>query len=91
MKNRNYKSTVWMTPTTNIKDHRVVDDKKVEKRTYDSDMDVFTFYNKKYRSTRRANLMDVSVYDDVIVEGDVQYVILCMLSKPESEVECCHH
>lgn len=75
------KSTIWITPTTNIKDLRVVDEKKIEKRTHDSDMDVFTFYNVRHQHTRRSNLMSVSLYEDVIVEGDVQYKILRMLSK----------
>jgi hypothetical protein len=75
------KSTILITPTTNIVNMAVVDNSKVEKRTYDSDMDVFTFYNVKREHTRKANLMDVSLYDDVIVENDVHYKILRMLSK----------
>ncbi len=75
------KSTITITPTTNIKDHRVVDETKIEKRTYDSDMDVFTFYNARHEHTRRSNLMSVSLFEDVIVEGDIQYKILNMLSK----------
>ena len=83
------KSTILITPTTNIKDLRVVDDKKVETRTYDSDMDVFTFYNQRHQYTRRSNLMSVSLYEDVIVEGEIHYKILRMLSKNETELEGC--
>lgn len=79
------KSTILITPTTNIKDYRVIDAKKVETRTYDNDMDVFTLYNQLHQYTRRANLMDVSLYEDVIVEGETQYKILRMLSKEEIE------
>lgn len=75
------KSTILITPTSNILNMAVVDNSKVEKRTYDSNMDVFTFYNVKQGETRKANLMDVSLYDDVIVEKDVHYKILRMLSK----------
>lgn len=75
------KSTILITPTTNIKNLRVVDENKIEKRTYDSDMDVFVLYNQRHQHTRRSNLMNVSLYEDVIVEGDVQYKILRMLSK----------
>lgn len=75
------KSTITITPTTNIKDLRVVDEKQIETRTYDSDMDVFTFYNARHRHTRKSNLMSVSLYEDVIIEGDKQYKILRMLSK----------
>lgn len=75
------KSTILITPTNNIEDLRVINDKKVETRTYDSNMDVFTFYNQRHQYTRRSNLMDVSLYEDVIVEGDIHYKILQMLSK----------
>jgi hypothetical protein len=75
------KSTIIITPTSNIQDNAVFDNSKVSKRTYDSDMDVFTFRNVKRDHLRRSNLMDVSLYDDVIVEGDVEYKILHMLSK----------
>lgn len=74
-------STIIITPTTNIKDYRVVDESKVETRTHDSNMDVFTFYNQRHQYTRRSNLMSVSLYEDVIVEGDVHYKILRMLTK----------
>jgi len=80
-KNKNMKSTIIITPTTNIKDFRVVDEEQIETRTHDSKMDVFTFYNEKEKCNRKSNLMDVSLYDDLIVEGDKQYKILRMLSK----------
>lgn len=75
------KSTILITPTTNIKDNRVVDNSKVTKRTYDSDMDDLEFYNQRHQHSRRSNLMSVSLYEDVIVEGDIHYKILQMLSK----------
>lgn len=75
------KSTIIITPTTNIKNMRVVDEDKIEKRTYDSNMDVFTFYNQIHKNKRRSNLMSVSLYDDVIVDDDIHYKILQMLSK----------
>ena len=74
------KSTITITPAENIKDRRVIDESKIEQRTYDSDTDVFTFYNVKYKETRRSNLMNVSIFNDLIVDGDVQYKILAMLS-----------
>jgi hypothetical protein len=74
-------STITYTPTTNIKDNSVVDDKLVRVLTYDGRMDVFTFFNIKSKETRRSNLMDVSLYDDEIVEDDIHYKILHMLSK----------
>ena len=83
------KSTIVITPTSNIKDYRVIDETKIETRKYDSDMDVFTFYNQLRQDTRRSNLMSVSLYEDVIVEGEVHYKILRMLSKNETESEGC--
>lgn len=74
-------STITITPTTNIKDLQVVDSAKVEKKTYNTRMDTFTFFNVRHQTTRRANLMDVSLYDDVIVENGVHYKILRMVSK----------
>lgn len=75
------KSTITITPITNIKDQMVIDNQQIEVRTYDSDMDVFTFYNIRDDRTRRSNLMTVSLYDDLIIEGSKQYKILRMLSK----------
>ncbi len=75
------KSTIWTTPISNIKDLRVIDNAKVKETTHDSDMDVFTFYDVVHNKTRRSNLMDVSLYDDLIVEGEEKLKILRMLSK----------
>lgn len=81
------KSRITITPTTNIKDNQVVDYDKVEKRTYDSDMDVFEFLDVVRNEKRRANLMNVSLYNDVIVEGDIHYKILHMLTNPIEETK----
>lgn len=75
------KSTILTTPTTNIEDNHVVDNTKIKESTHDSDMDVFTFYNTKLKTTWKGNLMKVSLFDDVIVEGNTHHKILRMLSK----------
>lgn len=77
------KSTITITPTTNIDFDKmeVIDSKKIEVKEYDGLMDVFTFYNEKAKETRKGTLINVSLYDDVIVDGDVHYKILHMLSK----------
>lgn len=54
---------------------------KIESRSYDSDMDVLLFENKNTGSRRRANLMDVSLYDDIIIEDNDKFKIISMLSK----------
>ncbi len=59
----------------------VIDNDKVESREYDSDMDIFTFEDTKRNKLRKGNLMSVSLYDDLIVEGDEKFKILRMLSK----------
>lgn len=74
------KSTILITPTTNIKDLIVIDETQIETRTYDSKMDVFEFYNVRHQDSRKSNLMDVSLYDDVIVEDGKNYKILRMLT-----------
>lgn len=75
------KSTILITPISNIRNFKIINEKKIEKRTYDSHMDIFTFYNEKDKEIRRSNLMDVSLYEDLIVENEKQYKILQMLSK----------
>ena len=75
------KSTILITPVDNIIDNAVVDNEKVTSGTYDTLMDVFVFYNEKRKEKRRANLMDVSLYEDLIIKDDIQYKILSMLSK----------
>lgn len=75
------KSTITITPISNIKDSRVIDNEKITVKTYDSLMDVFLFYNIKNEETRKSNLMDVSLFDDLIVQNDEQYKILHMLTK----------
>ena len=75
------KSIIKITPVTNIKDLKVVDESKIEIRTYQTYMDVFVFYNVITQITRRSNLEHVSLYDDLIIEGDVKYKILRMITK----------
>lgn len=75
------KSEITITPISNILNHRVIDEDKIQIRSYDTNMDVFEFYNQRYQESRKSNLMNVSLYDDVIVEGDEKYKILRMLSK----------
>ena len=74
-------STILITPVSNIVDNAVVDNSKITKETYDTHMDVFVFFNEKQNQKRRANLLDVSLYDDVIIRNEIHYKILHMLSK----------
>ena len=75
------KSIITITPVTNIKDALVVDETKIEIRTCQTYMDVFVFYNIITQITRKSNLEHVSLYDDLIIEGDVKYKILRMITK----------
>jgi hypothetical protein len=75
------KSIISITPVTNIKDGCVVDETKIEIKTCQTYMDVFVFYNVMTQITRRSNLEHVSLYDDLIVEGDIRHKILRMLTK----------
>ena len=77
------KSKITITNVKNIDYQKmeVIDNSKVITKIHDSDMDVFAFYNEIEKKYRKANLMDVSLYNDLIVENDEQYKILHMLSK----------
>jgi hypothetical protein len=74
------KSTITITPVDNIKDFAVINNDLNLIETHDSDMDVFLLENKNGKR-RVSNLMGVSLYDDLIVKGDIKYKILHMLSK----------
>ncbi len=74
------KSTITITPVDNIKDFGVINKDLNIVETHDSDMDVFLMENKNGKR-RMSNLMGVSLYDDLIVKGEVKYKILHMLSK----------
>lgn len=77
------KSKIVITNINNIDfdKMRVIDDSKIEERIYDSKMDVFTFENVKSKQLYRGCLINVSLYDDLIVEGEEKFKILHMLTK----------
>jgi len=81
------KSQITITNIKNIdfSTMRVIDESLVETSIYDSDMDVFIFEDIHSQSRRSANLMSVSLYDDLIVKGDEKFKILGMLTKNEFE------
>ena len=74
-------SKVWNINQVDGIEAEVVDNDKIQKRIYDSDMDVFVLYNLKTLKKRRANLMSVSIFDEVIVEDEIEYKILQMITK----------
>jgi hypothetical protein len=73
------KSTITITPISNIENFAVINNELITKETYDSDMDVLLMENKKGKR-RMSNLMSVSLYDDIIIKDDVKYKILHMLT-----------
>lgn len=74
------KSTITITPVTNIENSRVVDNDKVTTETWDS-YDPHTFRNVPSDKTRKDTLIHVSLYDDVIVREKEEFKILHMLTK----------
>ena len=78
-------SKIVITPITNIAGGRVINQDAVETREYNSRMDVFLFHNRERNEMRKGNLMDVSLYNDLIVENEIYYKILHMLTK---NVQC---
>lgn len=73
------KSTIKITPISNIVDGCVVDNTLILTSIHDTDMDVFVMYNNG--KLRKGNLMQVSLYDDLLVIDNIHYKILHMLSK----------
>ena len=71
-------SKITYTPITNIKDSVVVDDDLVKVDTYDSYMDVFTMTNPRIGRKRKDTLMNISLYDDIVIIDDVDCKVLRM-------------
>jgi uncharacterized membrane protein len=76
-------STITITNVNNIdwKSRSVIDAAKIKTRQHDADMDVFTFENIHTTKQRKGNLMQASLFEDVIVENKQKYKILHMLTK----------
>ena len=74
------KSKVHLTPVSNIVNNHLVDKTNVIQREFDSLKDGFTFINTNTNEERVDNLMNVSVYDDIMVYENKQYKILHMLT-----------
>ena len=76
------KSKIIITPSLNIKDYSVIDNDLVTSEIHDSRDALFTFRNVVKDKTRTGALINVSLYDDVIVRNNIEYKILHMLTKP---------
>ena len=76
-------STILITNVQNIdfEKMKVIDNSKVLEEKYDSDMDVLLLENKNNGRQRMSNLMQVSLYDDLIVRDNEKFKILRMLSR----------
>lgn len=75
------KTTVHLTPVSNIMDDRLIDNTKVIARQFDSLTEPFTFINIHTGEERVGNLMQASLYDDTMVYEGKHYRILKMLTK----------
>lgn len=75
-------STILITNIKNIdfEKMQVIDNSKILEEKYDSDMDVFLLENKNNGKQRMSNLMNVSLFDDLIVKNNEKFKILRMLS-----------
>lgn len=74
-------SKITITPTSNIENSQVVDIKLVTTESHDSRDLKFILRNTINNITRRGDLINVSIYDDVIVRGSNEFKILNMLTK----------
>jgi hypothetical protein len=76
-------STILITNIQNIdfEKMQVIDNSKVLEEKYDSDMDVLLLENKNNGKQRMSNLMNGSLFDDLIVKNNEKFKILRMLSR----------
>jgi len=71
-----------VTPETNVKNHVVIDDNKVEKKIISSD-DTVDIYDIVKKENSTIKLIDISLYDHLIVLDGVQNYVLRALWKKE--------
>lgn len=76
------KHIIKITPIDNIDFEKgiVIDNSKIENREIDGNTEV-TLFNTVNEIERQGKFIHVSVYDDILVENEVKYKILHMLTK----------
>jgi|TARA_R110000782_G_scaffold201095_1_gene289865 hypothetical protein len=76
-------STILITNVQNIDFGKmiVIDNSKVFEEKYDSDIDILLLENKNNGRQRMSNLMQVSLFDDLIIKDNEKFKILRMLSR----------
>ena len=79
-------ATITITPFDNIDYLKmsVIDNKKVEKLTYDAYKDVLDFQDIGLDLVRKDTLINVSLYSDYFLKDGVKYKILHMLTRDAS-------
>jgi hypothetical protein len=75
------KSTITITPIDNIKNNMVINNDLVEQKTFDSRNDILTFIDVPTGKVRQGALINVSLYDDLLVLNEIKYNILRMITK----------
>jgi len=70
-----------LTPIFNIENGKIIDDLKVQKRQY-NEHSKLEFENIKTKESREDTLINVSIYDDLIIEDEEKLKILSMFTKP---------
>jgi hypothetical protein len=74
-------STITITPIDNIKNHKVLNEFLITKETYNTHTDELLMKNKKEGEIRLDTLINVSLYDDLIIKDETEYKILSMFTK----------
>ena len=74
-------SKLLITPVDNIINDEIVNNDLIESRFFDCDKDPLTFYNIISKKIRVDTTINVSVFDDLLVESGKHYKILHMLTK----------
>lgn len=76
---------ILITPISNIENNRIIKNDKVEKRICCNRTNIFTFFNVPLQKTRKDTLINVSLFDDLIVEKRIKYKILRMTSNSNNK------
>ena len=72
---------LYLTSISNIENGKVIDDSKVQRRQY-NEHSKLDFEDIKTGKLREDTLMNVSIYDDLIIEDEEKLKILSMFTKP---------
>lgn len=75
---------VLLTEETNVKDRRVVNNDLIEKKIISSD-DIVEIYDMIKEKNDKIKMINISLYDNLLILDSKRYYILNSLWKPEKD------